>query len=162
MSIKCGKSDQATEYVKDILKIAECDAGCSCDDGQPQLVTGLGINGNDVVVQEGVGVQIDELTSNGTTYYTVNLSAENVQKLANISAAIVAAGANVVVTPSDPSVVGGIPTITYTVAATDTVVETQLVRVLMTMQGANPPIFSIVSNKQYGSSFTTPSQGGGS
>lgn len=110
MSIRCGKSEQATEYVKDILRIADCDAGCSCDDGQPQLVTGLGLQGGKVIVEAGIGMDVTSVTDgSGNTIYTVNLSPTNVQKLANMTNSQVTAGANVTVTPTSATV-GGILT----------------------------------------------------
>lgn len=153
LSIRCSKAAQASQYVADILEIANCDSGCSCSDGQPQLVTGLGIGGASVVVDAGTGISISAVTGGGTTTYTVSLSSTNVTKLANISATIVSAGSNVTVTPSSPVTIGGIPTITYSVAATDTVVESLFVEVGFAFQSGSVPSYTLNSQKKYGTVF---------
>ena len=152
LSIKCGKSDQATEYVTEILRISDCDSGCSCDDGSPQLVTGLGVNGNDVIVEAGIGVSVSSVTGGSTTTYTVALSSDNVTKLANMTNTIVTAGTNTIVN-STTATVGGISTVTYIVAAIDTVVQSLFSRIKMTINTAAVPVFTIVNQKKYGSAF---------
>ncbi len=156
-AVKCGKSSQVSEYVEEILAIAECDAGCSCDDGTPQLVTGLAINGNDVIVAEGTGIQVDEVTGGGTTTYTVSISSENITKLANMTASIVDAGTNVSVA-TNVVVVNGIPTTTYTVTATDVVVESSFVKAMIEINTSTVPTITIETQAQYGSTFSTVNQ----
>ena len=161
MSIKCGKSADASNYTAEILRIAECDAGCGCSDGEPSLVNGLGLGGNHTIVEAGTGMTVSVVTGgDGAKTYTVGLSATNATKLANMTNSIVAAGANVTVTPTS-AVVGGITTWTYTVAATDTVVETLLVRSSITMNSAAVPTIAVATQKKYGSTFGAVNQTGG-
>lgn len=167
-ALKCGKGIHISEYVAEILKIADADGGCACDDGAPQLMTGLGAlgvagaageDGEDginsyVIVDEGVGVKVTASVSGNTTSYEVALSTENITKLANTTNSIVSAGPGASVS-TNSSVVGGIQTFTYTVSATDTIVESSFVRVRIKMSPSSVPSIEILNQKQYGS-FLTP------
>lgn len=162
MSIKCGKSSDASLFTAQILKIANCDAGCGCSDGTPSVVTGLGLAGGHSTVLGGTGLVVAVATGgDGASQYTVSLDSTNVTKLSNLTNAIVSAGANVTVTPSSPVIVGGVSTITYTVAATDTVVETLLVRAKVLINSSAIPTITIENQNKYGATFGAVNQTGG-
>jgi hypothetical protein len=150
MALKCGKSTHISDYVTEILKLANCDAGCSCTDGTPQLVTGLGVNGSSITVVAGTGVSVSVAGS----AYTVSLSSANVAKLAATYNTIVAAGTNVTSVTSSSSTVSNVTTTTYTVNATDTVVESFFARVTFTFSSGNVPTYTLDSVKTYGTTFT--------
>lgn len=154
-SLRCGKETQSTDYVNEILLIADCDAGCSCADGQPQLVTGLAINGNTVIVEAGTGVSISSVTGGGTTTYTVSLSTVNVDKLAATYNSVVTAGTNITSVTDSSITSGNVTTTTYVVNATDTVVESTFVEVLLAFVPGAVPSYTVTSQKQYGTVFQT-------
>lgn len=159
MSIKCGKSVDASVFTAQILNIANCDAGCGCSDGEPSVVTGIGLAGGYSSVVAGTGITVNVATGgDGSSIYTVNLNNTNVTKLSNLTNAIVAAGTNCSVVASAPVVVGGVSTITYTVNATDTVVETLLVRANFTMNPSSVPTITLTAQKEYGTTFGTLNQ----
>ena len=160
-AVRCGKNTHISDYVSEILKIAECDAGCSCDDGKPQLVTGLAVNGNNVIVDAGAGVSVTAVSGGGSTTYTVSLTTANVNKLAATYNSVVSAGTNISSVTSNSVTSGDVTTITYTVNAIDTVVDSQFVRVGFTINPSSVPTIAISSQKQYGSAFTTVNQTGG-
>jgi len=156
---RCSKSSDISEYVAEILKIADCDSGCGCADGEPQLVTGLGVNGDEVIVAQGTGMTVTSTSGGGTTTYTVNLSATNVTKLANMTNSVVAPGTGASVSSSS-AIVGGIQTYTYVVSATDTVVESLFARVKFTFNTSTVPTISITNQNNYGSSLIAVNQAG--
>lgn len=160
MAVKCGKDTHISGYVAEILNIAQCDAGCGCTDGTPQLVTGLAINGNEVVVDAGTGVSVSTVTGGGTTTYTVALSSVNINKLASTYNSVVAAGTNVSSVTSNSVTAGDVTTITYTVNTTDTIVQSLFVRALITFGSGVVPVFSIDSQNDYGSTFQAINQAG--
>jgi hypothetical protein len=161
MAVRCGKNDHISGYVAEILEIADCDAGCSCIDGEPQLVTGLAVNGNDVEVEAGTGLAVSSVTGgDGTVTYTVALSATNIQKLANLKNTELVAGTNIAV-PKSTATVGGVSTDTWTLNATDTVVESLFVRMSLTFANGVVPVIAVETQKEYGSSFGTVNQTGG-
>jgi len=158
-AVKCGKGDHISEYVVEILRIADCDAGCGCEDGTPQLVTGLGVSGDEVIVAEGTGISVAVADGGGGKTYTVSLSTANQTKLTNMSNTIVASGTNASVSSSSATV-GGIQTFTYVVSATDTIVESLFVRCLLTLSAGVVPVITISSQNNYGSTFSTVNQSG--
>jgi len=149
-ALRCGKSTHISGYVTEILKIAECDAGCSCGDGTPQLVTGLGAGNSDVTVAAGTGVSVNLAGSE----YTVSLSSVNINKLASTYNTVVAAGTNISSVSSASVTAGDVTTTTYTVNATDTVVESLFVEVLLSFPTGAVPTYSLTSKKLYGTTFT--------
>jgi len=148
-ALKCGKSTHISGYVSEILRISDCDAGCSCSDGTPQLVTGLGAGNSDVTVAAGTGVSVNLAGSE----YTVSLSSTNVNKLASTYNSVVAAGTNVSSVSSSSVTAGDVTTTTYTVNATDTVVESMFVEVLLSFPVGTVPTYSITSQNKYGTTF---------
>lgn len=158
-ALRCGKGTHVSEYVAEILRIADADGGCACDDGKPQLVTGLGGSGSStgVIVAEGVGVRVTSTSGGDSTTYTVALSTENNTKLSNIKNSIVTAGSGATVT-STSATVGGIQTETYVVSATDTVVDSLFVKVSIDFNTSSPPTISLLNQKKYGTLFGSVSQ----
>jgi hypothetical protein len=160
-AVRCGKNDHVSDYTAEILRLANCDGGCSCDDGKPQLVTGLAVNGTDVVVDAGTGVSVSSVVGGGITTYTVSLSSANVNKLAATYNSVVAAGTNVTSVTSNSVVASDVTTTTYTVNATDTVVESIFVRSLLTFGSAVVPVPTITAQSEYGTTFQAVNQTGG-
>ena len=113
-----------------------------------------------VIAGNGIAVAV-ATGGNGAKEYTVSLTPLNVNKLANMTNTNLVAGSNITL-GSSSTVVGDINTVSYVVGAVNTFVPTQLVRARISINQSNVPTISIVSNAQYGSQFTTPSQGGGS
>ena len=114
IALDCSKEDHVSDYVAKILEIGNCDAGCSCGDGTPQLVTGLGVAGAEVIVEAGTGMTVVAVTGSGTTTYTVSLSSTNITLLANLNNTVIVDGSgisSVLVTTT----VGGVTTNTYTI-----------------------------------------------
>jgi hypothetical protein len=162
IALRCNKSSHVSAYVTEILRIAECDAGCSCADGTPALVTGLAVTGDTVVVAAGTGIDVGLVSGGGTNTYTVNLEAANVTKLANMRNAVVAAGTNISSVGTADATVGGILQRTFTVNATNTFTPATYARVTMTMLSANVPTYAITTQSQTGTTFQSVSQGMGS
>jgi hypothetical protein len=114
VAIDCGKASEVDGYLTLIKNIANCTDDCSCNDGTPSLVTGLGGSGVNVIVQSGGSpITVTSLTAGSTTTYTVTLDAAFVNKVNNSYNTVVAAGTNITVTPVT---VGN--TTTYTVNTT--------------------------------------------
>ena len=160
-AVKCGKNDHISAYVAEILDIADCDAGCSCTDGTPQLVTGLAINGNTVVVQGGTGILTPSVTGGGTTTYTVSLSSANINKLASTYNRELTAGTNVTSISEATATAGDVTTKTSTINVDSMYNEGLLARVLFTMNSAAVPTITIPAQNEYGTTFTTVNQTGG-
>jgi hypothetical protein len=160
-AVRCGKNDHISDYVSEILLIANCDAGCSCNDGTPQLVTGLAVNGNNVVIVGGTGIEAPSVDGGGTTTYTVALSTENINKLAATYNRALTAGTNVTSITEVSSTSGDVTTKTSTINVDSMYNEELLVRVLVTMNSAAVPTISITNQKEYGSTFATVNQTGG-
>lgn len=120
-AIECGKSDAVAGYVSDILRIANCEAGCGCTSDAPIPVTGLGVgNDNIVEIQAGNGVTVTSSTTGNTTTYTVSISQSILNQIAAIQAVTVVGTVSNTVTEA--------PTGTWTVQGADVEVgaDTQL------------------------------------
>lgn len=144
-AVRCGKNSDVSTYISTLLDIADCNTGCGCDDGTPQLVTGLGISASSITVTAGTGITV--VTAGGN--YTVSLSSANVAKLAAMYNTVVAAGSNISVTPTSVTA-GGVTTTTYTVTATDTVPDILLAEYLIEFSLTNVPTITKTSSKSYG------------
>lgn len=111
-AIECGKSDAVAGYVSDILRIANCEAGCGCTSDAPIPVTGLGVgNDNIVEIQAGNGVTVTSSTTGNTTTYTVSISQSILNQIAAIQAVTVVGTVSNTVTEA--------PTGTWTVQGAD-------------------------------------------
>lgn len=98
-ALECGKGTDVSEYVTRIQNIGECEPGCDCDDGTPQLVTGLGGGTGTVIVDSaGTPVTVTSVTVGSITTYTVALDAAFVTKVNNSYNATVVSGTNITVT----------------------------------------------------------------
>jgi len=161
-AVLCGKTTHVGDYVAEILRLANCDAGCSCNDGTPQIVTGLAVNGNNVIVDAGTGLAVTSVTGGGTTTYTVALSSVNINKLAATYNTVVAAGTNVDSVTVATVTVSDVITKTYTINVSSTVPEESLSRVKFVINAAAVPTITVENQKEYGSTFDTLVQTGGS
>lgn len=159
IAIDCSKEDHVSAYVAKILEIGQCDAGCSCGDGSPQLVTGLGVAGAEVIVEAGTGLVVTPSVNGATTTYTVALSSTNVTKLANLKNTEFVDGSGISSVMVNTTV-GGVSTDTWTVTATDTVVESLFVRAKITMKSSAVPAITITNQNKYGAAFATVNQAG--
>jgi len=149
LALRCTKSTHISDYVAMILKLADCDAGCSCTDGEPQLVTGLGVGGSSITVVAGKGVSVS--LSGGA--YTVSLSTVNIAKLAATYNTVVAAGTNISSVTSNTVVSGNVTTTTYTVNSVDTITDGLYVDVTISFSSGYVPSYVINKQKRYGTSF---------
>ena len=113
-AMKCGKGDDISAYIAAINALGGCD-GCGCDDGDPILVTGLGVTvgGGSVynVVSGASPVIVTSATIGDTTTFTVTIDSAVVAKITSLRNSIVEAGTNISVTPT--TALDG--TVTYTV-----------------------------------------------
>jgi hypothetical protein len=159
IALRCSKNDDISAYTAQILEIAGCTSGCGCADGEPQLVTGLGVSGDTIIVDAGTGITVTSVSGGGTTTYTVALDSTNVTKLSNMTNTIVSSGTNTSVS-SGSATVGGIQTFTYVVNATDTIVESLFARVKFTLNSSTVPTISITNQNNYGSSLIAVNQAG--
>lgn len=78
-AITCGKEDDATNWLNQIISLANITVGCGCTDDEPQLVIpeGGGGSGSGTSVVEGdsaFGTQVSSATVGSTTTYTVRLT----------------------------------------------------------------------------------------
>ncbi len=115
VSIDCGKANDVAGYLNKIKTIANCQDDCTCSDGTPQLITGLG-NGSGVtvdVVSGGTPVIVDSNTVGDVTTFTITLDSAFVAKVNAFTYAVVDAGTGISVSPNT---VGD--TTTYTVTNT--------------------------------------------
>lgn len=111
VSIDCGQANKVSTYLTKIQQIANCTNDCSCNDGTPQLVTGIGAGGvTAVVVSGGAPVTVTSNTVGDTTTYTISLSSAFVNKVNASYNTVVAAGTGITVSSSTSG-----DTTTYTV-----------------------------------------------
>lgn len=116
----CGKGDDISALVSRLLKLGNCEPGCGCDDGEPQLVVGLGGGSGIVVVDSGgVPVIVTPVINGNTTTFTVSLEASFVTKVNNLFNTTLTAGTDVTITPT----IDGNGDIDYVIDFTPTFVE---------------------------------------
>jgi len=84
-SIDCGKQNDANIYIAQIKILANCTNDCTCTDGTPSLVTGIGgiNNVNVVVVSGGAPITVTPVTVSGITTYTISFDQVLVTKINN-------------------------------------------------------------------------------
>ncbi len=148
----CGKGDDISDLVGRILELGNCEAGCGCDDGEPQLVIGLGGGTGIVVVDSGgTPVIVTPVINGNTTTYTVSLDAAFVSKVNNSYNASVSAGVNVVVTPT-VDVNGNID---YKVDFVSSVTEPDILTFLVdiVLSSGNLPVVTLSAITVSGSAF---------
>lgn len=74
LAIDCGKQNDANILIAQIKLLSNCSNDCTCTDGTPSLVTGLGnLNNVNVVVQSGgMPIIVTPNVSGGVTTYTIS------------------------------------------------------------------------------------------
>lgn len=95
-AFECGKNNSVNTLVNEIFRVTECNPDCSCSDGEPAPVTGIGATSNTVVATSGNGILVSSNVVGNTTTYTLSLSP-------SILSAIAAASATSSVISSDGS-----------------------------------------------------------
>lgn len=116
LAIDCGKQEDANALITKIKTIAECTDDCSCTDGTPSRVQGLGIqNVNVSVVSGGAPISVTSATLGGITTYTISLSPSIVTQLTTMYNTVVSAGTGISVT--DSGIISGVRTFTVNSSA---------------------------------------------
>lgn len=117
----CSQGDTVDSYVSEILRIANCEPGCSCTDTTPIPVVGLGGSGTSSVVVSGNGTTVTSVTVGNTTTYTVNVSQSILNTITSLHNQVVTGTVSNLVTYNSG-------TYTYNVQGADLVVaaDTQL------------------------------------
>ncbi len=111
----CGKGQDISEYVTRINKLGNCEEGCDCDDGTPQLVTGLGGGAGTFVVNSGgAPIIVSSVVNGSVTTFTVSMDPAFVTKVNDSFNTDVIAGTDITV----DLVVDGNGNKQYTVNAT--------------------------------------------
>ncbi len=95
---RCGMSLDQNQLYEDILNMAECSAGCGCEEGTPQLIVPTCGSAITAVVDAGAGIVVSVNTAGGITTYTVAIDPV---VLAQIAAANVT-----VLTTNTPTLIG--------------------------------------------------------
>ena len=149
----CGKGSDIPALVDRVLKLGNCEAGCGCDDGEPQLVTGLGGgSGITVVDSGGVPIIVTPVINGNTTTYTVSLEASFVSKVNGLFNTTLTAGANVTITPT----IDGSGNIDYLVDFTpaEAVPDILSFKHLITINDQGTiPVFTVDALSRSGSAF---------
>lgn len=101
---KCGQGSNADLYLKEIYIVGEFDPDCGCSSSDdPKLIVPLYniIGGANVIVQNGVGILVAGVLSNGTMTYTVSLSSVYQDRLNVLfNTEITSTDGSVTITPS--------------------------------------------------------------
>ena len=84
-AFECGKSQAVTDLTNQIKEITQCNGDCSCEDGSPILVTGLGGGTNTVVQSSGNGIVVSSITAGDTTTYTLSLAQSIIDDINSIT-----------------------------------------------------------------------------
>lgn len=84
-AFECGKSQAVTDLTNQIKEITQCNGDCSCEDGSPVLVTGLGGGTNTVVQSSGNGIVVSSITAGDTTTYTLSLAQSIIDDINSIT-----------------------------------------------------------------------------
>lgn len=96
-AFECGDSAAVDSLTTQIKEVAQCNDDCSCSDGDPTPITGLGGSGTVVVQSGGNGVEVASNVVGNTTTYTLTLSQSVLDDIA-------AAGSVTTITSSDSSI----------------------------------------------------------
>jgi hypothetical protein len=72
-AIDCKEGDRVAELREKIIKIADCDPGCFCDDKKPTKVFALLMNDEQEVVEGGNGISVSRDINSGIITYRVGL-----------------------------------------------------------------------------------------
>lgn len=96
-AFECGDSAAVDSLTTQIKEVAQCNDDCSCSDGDPTPITGLGGSGTVVVQSGGNGVDVASSVVGNTTTYTLTLSQSVID-------GITAAGSETTIASSDGSI----------------------------------------------------------
>lgn len=73
-AFECGDSAAVDSLTTQIKEVAQCNDDCSCSDGDPTPITGLGGSGNVVVNAANSNIEVASNVVGNTTTYTVKLA----------------------------------------------------------------------------------------
>ena len=96
-AFECGKNNDVNTLVSEIFRVTECNPDCSCSDGTPTPITGVGAANITEVQSSGNGILVGSTTVGNRTTYTLSLSQSILDQIA-------AATATSVVTSTDLSI----------------------------------------------------------
>lgn len=160
LAYSCGKSKDVAGYVAQIQYLADCTDDCSCQDGSPSPVYGLGGGGtgvNILITSCNAGITTSSSTVGNTTTWEICLDPILLNKISGLQNTVVVAGdSSVTVTPSGP--VGPIPTMTYSIVSN--VVEPDLLAFKCTVDYTTVlPVVTVTYNnlQTNGTLFQAPS-----
>lgn len=160
LAYSCGKSNDVSGYVAQIQALADCTSDCSCQDGTPSPVYGLGGGGVPVNVQiqaclNGAITVTSTPIPNGTLW-TICLDPNLVAKINGLRNTVVAAGTGISVSSAN-STIAGIPTTTYTVASSVVVPNILSFKCTIEYQSVLPLVIVSQNNLQIdGTLFKAP------
>ena len=99
-AFECGDSAAVDNLVTQIKKVAQCNSDCSCSDGDPAPITGLGGGTTTVVQSSGNGIEVASNTAGNTTTYTLSLSQSILDDISNAAAtsSVISSDGSLVVT----------------------------------------------------------------
>ncbi len=83
-ALECGDSSAVTSLTNQIKDVAQCNSDCSCESGDPILITGLGGSGSVVVASTNNGIDVVKTVNGSITTYTLSLDDSIVNKLDTI------------------------------------------------------------------------------
>lgn len=117
-AFECGKDDKIASIQADIYEISGSSADCSCKDGDPVAIKGIGAAATTVVDSSGSGLRVTSAVLGDVTTYTVALDATTYARINNAyNTRIVAGTSNVSITESD---VNSSNEKTFTISVDDT------------------------------------------
>lgn len=159
LAYSCGKSGDVSGYLNQIQNLADCTEDCSCKDGAPSPVYGLGGGGSGVTVVTSCNpnvISVTPTTVGNTTTYEICLDEDLVTKINGLKNTVVVAGdSSVTVTPSGP--VGAIPTMTYSIVSNYVEPDILSFKAKIVYDRAAPYItMTILDAQKYGSLFKLP------
>lgn len=143
-AFECGQDDKINTLVQQIFKVTECNPDCSCSDGTPTPITGIGA-ANITIVQSGDSyTNITSNTVGNTTTYTVSISQSLLDLIADATKDydVVSTDASVTVTSNT---VGSTTTFDLSVPPLDPSVapkEVMSFQVQIDITGGNP-VFTV-------------------
>ena len=73
-AFECGYDQNINTLVQEIYRVTECNPDCSCSDGTPAPIQGIGSSSNTVVQSSGNGIVVASNVVGNTTTYTLSLS----------------------------------------------------------------------------------------
>lgn len=83
-ALECGNSEAVTSLTNQIKEVAQCNSDCSCESGDPILITGLGGSGSVIVASSNNGIDVVSTVDGSITTYTLSLNESIIDKLDTI------------------------------------------------------------------------------